>query len=75
MTAQDQLTAKQIQYETLTARIASLPSGPIRTALKRQRNECTGEMVVLRQMLIQTQIDIALSGGTPVEIPRLQFGK
>ena len=75
MTVQEELDRKQSEYERISKQIDSVPSGPVRVELKRKRNGLTGEMVTLRQRLIQEQVSIALAGGTPKEIPTLKFGK
>ena len=75
MTVQEELDAKQAEYEKLSAQIAKLESGPVRVELKRLRNSLTGAMVVLRQKLIKEQIDIALAGGAAKNVPRLTFEK
>lgn len=75
MTIQEELDLKKIQYAKLCQQIADIDAGPVRVELKRIRNGLTGEMVNLRQKLVQEQIDIALAGGTPKHIPTLSFGK
>ena len=75
MTTGQELEAKQAEFEKLSAQIENIEAGPVRLELKRMRNGLTGEMVVLRQKLIKEQVDIALAGGTPKNIPTLKFGK
>lgn len=74
-TIEQDLEAKKAEYEKLSKQIDSIEAGPVRLELKKRRNALTGEMVNLRQTLISEQIQIALAGGTPKNIPTLQFGK
>ena len=75
MTTEQELEDKKAEFEKLSRQIANIEAGPVRVQMKRMRNTLTGEMVVLRQKLVQAEVEIALAGGTPKAIPTLSFGK
>ena len=57
------------EYDTLSEKIATLPGGPVRLALKKERNAVVARAVDIRGRWIDEETRSA----TPQHVPRLQF--
>jgi hypothetical protein len=68
---QSAMDKKQAEYADLTRKIEGCEPGAVRQELKKRRNGLTGDVVNLRQQLIQEE----LKSDNPQNIPRVSFGK
>jgi hypothetical protein len=76
MNIQAELQKKKTEFERLTRDIERMDQGPARLAVKRRRAGLSGEIVNLRQQLIEQGLaEYDASGTIPENVPRETFGQ
>jgi hypothetical protein len=64
-----EIEGKRREFMELSRRIDGLPIGPVRMVLKQKRNAITGQINLLRQMLIKEE----LKSDNPQHVPKIHL--